>query len=263
MALVEENVCPLYPFGTPFMWYVKKDNGDMIYEYDDRKIPHWTDGVRSKYLPWLDEAQQEYYRRNISFKRNMGRAALELVDAVFTGLAGTHNGAIRETLFSSITIDKSIKELGLIGNRGRIYFDTSDGIIRIDNDRDLNVHFQLDDIRYNITGNTDINDGYFDLIERHYASYEFDINKKQSVQSPKPRVTAWAIGHKGCIPSGIFKMEYELIFVLPIASPYYIELNLQSDKDMDIELHLTYLANDIKNMVHLEKGKASRFHIAV
>ena len=263
MAFVDNFVCPLHAQGIPFMWYIKKKNGDMIYEYDDRVIPHWTDCITEKYSDWLDQAQQEYYRRNISFTKNMGRIGLELLDSIIRSISNNNNGAIRETLFSKLPEnDMNVQELGLIGNRGRIYFDTQDGIIRIPNDKDLNVHFEYGGIRYNITGNTDDPNIYYNLIERHYGSYEFDLMKK-GTQTVKGNITAWAIGHKGVIPSGLFHMYYELMFVLPIGSPYYIELVLQPDEDMEVDLHLTYLANDVKNTVRLEKDKASRFHILI
>lgn len=267
MAMVDKMLCPLHREGTIFMWYAKMNDGKVIYEYDDRKETTSMDKFRLKYINYLEKLTQLYYRRDISFFKNIIRILLAILDTLVCIIRPeVVNGFIRENKFTSLNTN-DIDTLGIMGNGGHIFINSKDGVIHLDGNRDLNVHFMLRNKRVDITNNPDLK--YNDLIERHYTSYEFDLTgrNKEEVTSDG-HVHALAIGHKNkiLVPyedySHKITFDYELIYVLPLGSPNYIILNITSqDVDVDIELHLTFLANDDKQMVHLEKGKESTFTI--
>lgn len=266
MSYVDHKLCPLHNQGIPFMWYAEMYNGSTVYEYDDRKEASWGDGLRAKYMPWLDQAQQEYFRRNISVWKNIRRIGLELFDNLFCLFVPSANHALKETKFDTLKM-KDIKRLGIMGNQGDIYLDTSDGVIDLGGGRKLNVFFVLEGRKFDITSSQLM--VYHDLIERHYASYEFDVGTNKA-QTPKAQVTAWAIGHKGNLPKIYledkreYEIQYEMIYVLPLNGPGYLELGLTSiGNDAKLDLHLTYLANDDIAKVLLKADKKEVFHIVV
>ena len=272
MALVDHSICPLHNEGTIFMWYADMKDDTTVYEYDDRHTSSFLDKFRLSYLPWLENATQQYYRRNISCINNMKRIGLLLFDNILCSFKPDLLGTVKNNNFTDIDQSK-VKSLGIMGNGGKIFFDTQDGVIHLDGNRDLNVFFFLNNTRVDITNNEDLT--YKQLIERHYTSYEFDLCSSNQEITSEGNINAIAIGHKNTIhTSYIIKennklvtknisFEYELIYVLPIRSPNYIILKLNSlDEDIDIELHLTFLANDDFRTIHLEKGQPSSFSIA-
>jgi hypothetical protein len=123
----------------------------------------------------------------------------------------------------------------------------------------------LGDMRVDITNNHDVDYGK-DLIERHYASYDFNLSNNGDPVTSQGNVNANGIGYtvnvKALHNGRFINFKCELIYVLPLRQPNYIMLSITSEIDIDIELHLTFLANDDKNVVHLEKHKKQTFTIA-
>ena len=264
MAIVDNMFCPLHREGTIFMWYVLFKDGTMVYEYDDRKVRTKWDKIRMSYLEWLENATQRFYRREISTWDNIKRMVYLVFDNILCSIKPELLDSIVETKFYSLKFNE-IEELGIMGNGGKIYFSTKDGIIHLDGDRDLNVFFMLGDKRVDITNNHDV-DYSKNLIERHYASYDFNLSNNGDPVTSKGNVDANGIGYtvnvKALHKDKFINFKCELIYVLPLAQPNYIMLSITSEIDIDIELHLTFLANDDKNVVHLEKGKKQTFTIA-
>lgn len=269
MAIVDQMFCPLHKQGTIFMWYVKLHNGDMIYEYDDRSERTKWDKLRLSYLPWLDSATQRWYRRDISTWDNIKRFFLSVFDNLLCSVNPDLLLKLKENKFYELN-QNDVAELGIMGNGGRIYFNTEDGIIHLDGGRDLNIFFNLGDTRVDITNS--LGTSYNKLIERHYTSYEFDLSSKGKEVTSDGNVNALAIGYNVVVEGLYNESEFmkkkayfdcELIYVLPFRQPNYVMLSITSETiDTDVELHLTFLANDDKQMVHLEKGKKETFTIA-
>lgn len=264
MAIVDNMFCPLHKEGTIFMWYATLKNGSTVYEYDDRKVRSKWDKFRLSYLPWLEDATQKYYRREISTWENIKRIAYLLFDNVLCSFKPELLQTVIENKFYTLKMDE-IQQLGIMGNGGKIYFDVEDGIIHLDGNRDLNVYFMLGDKRVDITNNSEV-DYSKDLIERHYASYDFNLSNNGDPVTSKGNVNANGIGYTANIKTmhegEMVNFKCELIYVLPMRQPNYIMLSITSDIDTDVELHLTFLANDDKNVVHLEKRKKQTFTIA-
>lgn len=267
-GLVEQNICPMYKQGIPFMWYTVSYGNVYTYEYDDRPITLGTLGkFRELYRPWLEAAQQKYFKREIGFWENLKRIGVELVDGFIIAMKPEIAKNIRENKFTDV-IQEYVRQLGIMGNGGQIYFDTYDGIFHLDGGRNLNVFFYHNGEKVNITN--DINDGpkpdkftrkYQNLVERHEIAYEFDLTKPGLVSSAGD-ITGWTIGYKGTTKSSSCEFDYELTYTLPIGQPNYITLNIcAKDEDAHIDLHLTYLANDDNSIVTLPKGEIQQFVI--
>ena len=256
-SLASEKICPKHHDGYIFMWYIKKYDGSYIYEFDDRKIPHWTESLRNKYLLWLNQAQQDYYRRNIGLLTNFKRIGLELFDNILMLFNPNPPSHIRENSFNDIKDKSQVKELGILGNRGNVYIDTDTGIIHV-GDRHVNIYFMYQGSRYDLTNNSSID--YHNIIERHEISYEFDLMKKKR-QTLKGQVLGWTIGYEG-IYHLYNDIDYRVLYTLPLGRPNFITLSLKPKIDMDLEIHLSYLANDDSKTVHLKKNEESTFRIA-
>lgn len=265
MALVDNNMCPYYKQGIPFMWYTVSFGNVYTYEFDDRQLPTTKAAkFRNMYKNTLQTLQQKYFNRELSFVSNLKRIGLELIDSIVTAIDPTAGLLVRENKFQEIE-QSYVKELGIMGNGGRIYFDTYDGIFHLDGNRDLNVFFYHNGERVNITNNTvgpasTTNRKYQNLIERHNMSYDFDLTK--GVSSSSGSITGWSIGYRGYTQSSLSKFSYELTYTLPLGQPNYITLLICShDIDATIDLHLTYLANDDSNTIKLPKGETLEFMI--
>ena len=268
MALVDNMFCPYHREGIIFMWYALLKNGECIYEYDDRREQTKLEKFRQSYLEGLEEATQKYYRRNITPWENIKRIGLLVFDNVLCSVKPELIDTVKENSFYDVDT-KSISQLGIMGNGGKIYFNTKNGIFHLDGNRNLNVFFMLDCTRVDVTNNSAI-DYNKDLIERHYASYEFDMSGNAREVTSDGKMNAIGIGYhvnleaphrKEDGSTEKIKFDCELIYVLPLRSPNYISFSITSPIETDIELHLTFLANDDNNVIHLEKDKKQTFRI--
>ena len=128
-ALVLRHMCPMYKQGIPFMWYAKYSTGDYIYEYDDRELElGFLDKLRNSYKNWLAWAQQMYYRREIKFFDNLKRIGLEIVDGIVMAINPQSGMSIREYRFQDLELNRVV-EFGLMGNGGKIFFNTKSNVI--------------------------------------------------------------------------------------------------------------------------------------
>ena len=256
-SLVDMNISPKYKEGFPFMWYTKMKDDSYIYEFDDRKFPHWTDKIRNKYLNWLQNAEQQYYRRDITLSKNLARIFLTLADNLLMLFnPNPVQGSIKDNLFDSIDL-KQVDHLGIMGNRGKVYLDTKTGIFHL-GDREVNVSISYNDNTINLTNNRDID--YSKLIERHEISYEFSLNGKE--QQSSGRVFGWTIGYHSNLISSGNEFDFDLMYTLPLGKPNFITLKIKSKLDVECDLHLRYLANDEVNHVVLPKDEYKTFVIA-
>lgn len=265
MALVDNNMCPYYKQGIPFMWYTVSFGNVYTYEFDDRQVPVTRAAkFRKMYKNTLQNLQQKYATRDISFLSNLKRIGLELIDSVVIAIDPEAGLLVKENKFQNVE-QSYVKELGIMGNGGRIYVDTYDGIFHLDGGRDLNVFFYHNGERVNITNNaigpvSATNRKYQNLIERHNISYDFDLSK--GIASSAGSITGWTIGYRGHTQSALSKFSYELTYTLPLGQPNYITLLICShDMDSTIDLHLTYLNNDDSNTISLPKGETLEFMI--
>lgn len=268
-SLVERKISPMHREGYPFMWYIKLNDGSCIYEFDDRKVEHWTDKIRNKYIDWLEKAKQSYYRREISLGTNLKRIAMELFDNILMLFnPNTPNGNVREASFDRIySVNKEkIQELGIMGNGGSLHLDTNTGRIYLASDMFVELYMVYNGIKIPITGQINLKDEKNDLIERHEISYEFDLASAKH-KSISGHILGWTIGYKGefevkNVNGKDNKIMYTILYTLPLDRPNFITVSLNSTYDMDAELHLTYLANDDKTTVQLLANQDMSFMIA-
>ena len=268
-SLVERKISPRHREGYPFMWYIKLDDGSYIYEFDDRKIEHWTDKIRNKYIGWLDSAKQAYYRREIPLGTNLKRIAMELFDNILMLFSPNNpNGSIREASFDHVysTNKEKIKELGIMGNGGSLHLDTNSGRIYLASDMFVELYLVHNKVMVPITGQINLKDGKSNLIERHEISYEFDLVSTN--QKPiNGHILGWTIGYSGefevkNVNGKDNQIKYTILYTLPLDRPNFITVSLNSAYDMDADLHLTYLANDDATTVHLLANQDMSFMIA-
>ena len=100
---------------------------------------------------------------------------------------------LSETPFDNIKRDQ-LKQFGLMGNGGRIYFDIKDGIIHLGGGIDLKLSANLNGVDFNITKNHKLD--YSNIIQFKKGVYDFGFGSTPSDMKPC-RVGAHFIGHKG------------------------------------------------------------------
>ena len=167
-----------------------------------------------------------------------------------------------EQAFTSIKKDE-LSEFGILGNSGRIYFEISNGVIHLDGNRDLNVSGILDDgTRIDFTNNPNIS--YSDIIQYKKGNYDFTISEDSNVAvMHKSTIAANYIGYKTHMSiDGVLACNYQLIYCLPATGTNSIIFKITPDRDIKIDLHLTYLANDDHAPILLTKDHSSSFQIS-
>lgn len=174
----------------------------------------------------------------------------------------------KETSFDSID-QTQVKELGIMGKGGKVYFDTKDGkFILTDKEVSVLVQIPLSYVSSEIASSTTLelsNIKSQRLIERHEINFDFNFGDFRHSHSS---ITGWTIGHAGTLVTekienqDPYRIEYELMYTLPASGTNYITLNLTSlDKDTDAEVHLKYLNNDDEGYVSLVQGERSTLKI--
>ena len=269
-SLVERKISPLYKEGYPFMWYLKLKDGSYIYEFDDRKVNHWTDNIRNKYINWLNTAKQEYYRRQIGLGKNLKRIVIELFDNIIMLFNPNSPNRVKETLFDNVYHQNktNIDELGIVGNGGSVYIDLNRGQICINPEMQLSIYLIIDGIRVPITQQIDLHKKDTELIERHEVSYEFDLMAaNQRPVSANGQILGWTIGYGGLLKFDARYgrediLKYKLLYTLPLDRPNFITVSLTSLHEITAELHLSYMGNNDKTDISLPPNQEMSYMIA-
>lgn len=172
---------------------------------------------------------------------------------------------LSETPFDSIKRDQ-LKQFGLMGNGGRIYFDIKDGIIHLGGGINLKLSANLNGVDFNITKNHNLD--YSNIIQFKKGVYDFGFGSTPSDMKPC-RVGAHFIGHKGYFkpednPLGL-GLHYQMFYELGMMEGEYNQLlvKLTPDKDVKGTLELKYLANLAADPVELSANATTNFAIQV
>lgn len=164
-----------------------------------------------------------------------------------------------ENEFSDIKQDE-LKEFGILGNGGRIYFNTTDGIIHLDRERTLKVYIVDEEgKKIYLTENSDID--YHNILQYKKADMYFSMTgRQQTALTP----TEHYIGYQGeiLLPENIIEFRY--IYCLPAyGGNNFVIMKLQSNKKDfhgKLGLDVSNMSN-IENEIDLSKGSMNEFKI--
>lgn len=164
-----------------------------------------------------------------------------------------------ENNYDDIKQDELV-EFGILGNGGRIYFNTADGIVHLDRERTLKVYLITEDnIRINLTENSDID--YHSIVQYKKADMFFSMNgKQQTALTP----TEHYIGYSGelLLPGNI--IEFRFTYCLPAyGGNNFAVMRVQSNnKDFKgkIGLEVSNMRN-MENEIDCPKGTMNEFKI--
>jgi len=170
-----------------------------------------------------------------------------------------------ETTFDDIKKDQ-LKQFGLLGNGGRIYFDTKDGIIHLGGGIDLNLAVNLNNVDFHITGNKKLD--YTNIIQFKKGIFDFGFGETPTAKKPN-RVGAHFIGHKGYFKpednSLGLGLHYQMFYELGMMEDEFNQLlvRLTPDKDVKGTLELKYLNNLSAEKIDLSANACTNFAIRV
>lgn len=167
----------------------------------------------------------------------------------------------KENRFDDIK-KEDVEEFGILGNGGQIFYNTSEGIIKL-TDRDINVVLLVNEKEIYLTGNKDVD--YHDIITYKHAGYDLAISGTKGEIKGRPHIDEYHLGYKTKLNiEDIGSIGYKIIYTLPMTKPSYLTVSLNSyDTDIEAKLSLRYLANNVTNDIILPKGVNKSFQILV
>lgn len=166
-----------------------------------------------------------------------------------------------ETEFS--TIDKpELTRFGLMGNGGRVYFDTSDGLIHLDTERVLKLYLlDENDEKYPITeieGKT-----YNDIIQYKKGYMDFKLSRSRNMNCGNVTPFQHYFGYKidvDSVPDNTIKVQ--VIYCLPLRGPISVTVKLNSiKKEFKGKLVAQYGGNKDSIDLELSRNTTNEFMI--
>lgn len=164
----------------------------------------------------------------------------------------------KENEFNDINKEE-LKEFGLLGNGGKVYFNTNDGVIHLDNEREANIFLENENGITSLTKNDNVK--YNDIIQykKGFLNYDPTVGDRQS----KLNVAINYIGYKArTYVSAMNVLSFQIIYGLPMGEPNFFIVKLNSeDVNYKGKIVLTYGGNRDEAPIELKKNKVSTFEI--
>lgn len=146
------------------------------------------------------------------------------------------------------------KEMGLMGNGGKVFIDPANGEIHMNKDEIANLYIEDKDGRYNISSNDNIAEQYKEFITRKYVSYDVDMSNRES--NPPSQIHAVTLGYKVTVPVKDGNIECTIQYALPMGKNSYFVVNMLSSIDFDGEIVMHYGTgtNEDRGSLQLKAG---------
>ena len=149
-----------------------------------------------------------------------------------------------------------VTEFGFLGMGGKLYINTSNGILTLDGDRDVNVFIidRNDEDRFDITNNPSLD--YKKFFEYKQFICNFNPMSSQKEQQADSQISSYTFGHEGDFTFKDIEFSYKLSYRLDMSGKGINTVNfgLLANKNWVGDLHLTCLANDfVKDSIFIPK----------
>lgn len=255
--LVNKNFCPMH-HQARYMWFANMKDGSTIFEYDDRRDPHWSDTHRDDIMNWAANSVRQYSENDIGFAHAIKSASVMLIKELNELANPDKPLEVKESLYDNLD-QSQVKELGIMGCGKRIYFDTNTGTFMRDDNTRVDIYLVHNDKKYELSGRSDMN--YSELFERHEMSFHFTLGNQENVPGTMDGMT---VGYPVSLElDDDIKLDVQVLYTVPTVGDHYVRLVFNTNKDTSLTVHLLNGDEDLADTVDIISGDANEFTIVL